>query len=285
MMKSLKVQVINDVKVSKRLMQCEKYVEFGYSVIPLVPKGKKSLIAWKEYESRRANIEEIKEWLRKNPEANIGIVTGRISNLIVLDVDGKEGVNSLRTNNYKIPETAKAETGKGYHYYLKYPEDYEIGNFVGILPKVDIRGEGGYVVAPPSLYSTGKKYKWLRFTEPAEVPDWLLNLTIKPNHREATSIKGNQNMQYRQAKLTKEQLLEKLNNGINEGERNETLTILTGYLFRLLDKRKNKDTYEVLETIQHINKTKCNPPLEDKEIQTIVESIAGREVQKLRGRI
>jgi len=254
--------VISEVKESKKLKPCEKYVEFGYSVIPLKPKDKRPQISWTEYQKRRANIEEIKEWFRTNPDINIGIVTGKISNLVVLDVDGKEGMRTLRKNHCEIPETTKVKTGKGYHYYFKYPKGSEVGNFVGILPSVDIRGEGGYIVAPPSIHSTGVKYEWLRFCEPKEIPDWLLKLI--------TNSRGGISTQKNQSKISLEE-------GINTGERNNTLTRITGHLLA-----KEVNTRLTFVLIKSLNRFACNPPLEEQEVETIVKSIASKELGRVK---
>lgn len=106
----------------------------------------------------------IKQWWAESPDANIGIATGQISNLVVVDVDGKEGEGSLARlfKKYgKLPRTPKVRTGKGVHYYLR-PGAKPVGNSVGRLGSgIDIRGDGGYVVAPGSIHRSGKLYKFL----------------------------------------------------------------------------------------------------------------------------
>ena len=112
---------------------------------------------------------QIKEWWTANPDANIGIATGKVSNLVVVDVDGEEGKKSLAelvAKYGKLPRTPKVKTGKGVHYYLR-PRDNTVHNSVGRLGKgIDIRGDGGYVVAPGQRSPVGQAVRvpfWARF--------------------------------------------------------------------------------------------------------------------------
>src|SRR6056297_3013174 len=99
----------------------------------------------------------IKRWWTEHPSANLGILTGQISGLVVLDIDGLEGEGSIEGK--EIPSTPTVITGRGRHLYFKAP-DFEIKNSVRILPQVDIRGDGGLVVAPPSRHMSGDIYHW-----------------------------------------------------------------------------------------------------------------------------
>jgi hypothetical protein len=109
----------------------------------------------------------IKDWWGKWPDANIGIVTGSCSCLIVLDIDprhgGDESLLKLQEQYGELPETPKVKTGGGgKHLYFRLPENLLIKNttnFAGFLG-LDIRGENGYVVAPPSLHESGVRYEW-----------------------------------------------------------------------------------------------------------------------------
>ncbi|TYL92730.1 hypothetical protein FXB40_23860 [Bradyrhizobium rifense] len=133
----------------------------------------------------------IKQWWTESPDANIGIATGQISNLVVVDVDGKEGKKSLAQlfkKHGKLPRTPKVTTGNGVHYYLR-PGDKSVPNSVGRLGKgIDIRGDGGYVVAPGSVHRSGKLYKFfpgrdLNDIEIARIPKSLRKaiLTREPS--------------------------------------------------------------------------------------------------------
>ncbi len=130
---------------------------------------------------------QIKSWFQQWPETNVGIVTGQASGLLVLDVDGEDGKASLQAltaMHGALPKTLCAMTGrtgedgnrKGCHYYFRAPAGELIRNSAGNLGKgLDIRGEGGYVVAPPSLHPSGRLYQWLAPEQPlADAPVWLL---------------------------------------------------------------------------------------------------------------
>ena len=275
--------------IDEKIIFAKKYLKLGWSIVPLRPpkvivkdreltesersEGKIPYMEWREFQSRRATEEEMISWFNKWPNANIAIVTGRISNLVVLDVDGAEGVNSLKSGNFNIPDTFTVETGRGRQFYFKYPKDNEIGNSVGILPKVDIRAEGGYVVAPPSLHVTGKFYKWIKSDRLAEMPAWLLDLIIKTNTQD--NISTNHKF-VKQSKNNIDDLINIiLNFNIKEGTRNDTLTKITGHLLS-----RDVNSYLVLLLMSCLNTVKCKTPLEYKEVANIVISIAKKYLEK-----
>jgi len=127
------------------------------------------------YKDATTDIEKIKQWWDRWPGANVAIMTGIPSQLVVLDVDGEEGRESVK--DFKTPETPVATTGKGAHFYFKHPGG-EIRNFARKLPGVDLRGDGGYVVAPPSNHITGRVYQWAASPglRPSPPPAWLMEL-------------------------------------------------------------------------------------------------------------
>lgn len=142
------------------------YVKAGWSLIPVLPKSKDPLIPWKEFQTRRADMTEISSWIEKWPDMNLGVVTGNISSLVVVDLDGPEGISSGK--RLKLESSVKSLTGNGKQVYYKWTES--VANSVKkIAPGVDIRGDGGYVVVPPSIHPNGKRYQWERF-----VPEGLL---------------------------------------------------------------------------------------------------------------
>jgi KaiC/GvpD/RAD55 family RecA-like ATPase len=135
-----------------------KYCKMGFSVIPLRPKEKLPLFPWAEYQKRRASESEIRKWWTDYPHANVGIVTGTISGVAVVDLDGPIGIrNGIQL---KLPNTATSITGAGRQLFYKYREGV-CSSVSKIAEKVDVRGEPGYVVAPPSVHPNGKRYQWL----------------------------------------------------------------------------------------------------------------------------
>lgn len=112
------------------------------------------------------NLTQIEWWWTRWPDANIGIVTGRVSGWLVLDIDphhgGEDSIGKVLKNLDDLPFTLISETGSGgMHIIFKYPRDRDIRGKVGILPGLDIRAEGNYIVVPPSRHASGRNYRWL----------------------------------------------------------------------------------------------------------------------------
>jgi len=128
------------------------YRNRGWNVIPLEHGGKKPLLPWKPYQSQRSAEREHREWFRSGNN-NIGIVTGEISNLCVLDGDSEKAVARIR--ELGIPDCPEVRTGRGYHFYFEFHEGLRNFQASPSLPGVDFRGEGGYVVAPSSIVGGG----------------------------------------------------------------------------------------------------------------------------------
>lgn len=132
-----------------------------FSVIP-VNDSKKPLIKWQEYQTRLPDKEEIRDWFKRYPSANIGIVTGKVSNLMVVDIDEEQGYEEIKKYipadmEYPIVQTPSG----GHHYYFRMPTDgRDVRLNVRVIPGCDLRADGGYVVAPPSKNQKGN-YFWL----------------------------------------------------------------------------------------------------------------------------
>jgi hypothetical protein len=125
--------------------------------------------------------EEIAGWWRRWPEANVGVVTGAASGIVALDVDPEHGGAATLRRYGSLPETAQSLTGGGgWHYLFRHP-DGEVPNSAGELgPGLDIRGDGGFVVAPPSVHASGRMYRWIHppGRQPLlDPPRWVHELT------------------------------------------------------------------------------------------------------------
>jgi hypothetical protein len=132
----------------------------------------------------------IRAWWKRWPDANIGVATGPESGLLVLDVDGKAGEDSLielERCNGALPATFSVKTGKGQHIYFAYPDGLDIRNSAGkIAPGLDIRGAGGYVVGAGSQHISGARYEVTESaTDPAPCPEGLLSLIQSANGAQA----------------------------------------------------------------------------------------------------
>ena len=158
------------------------YLARGWSVIPMAEKAKRPAIAWKPYQSRCVSEKTLREWFRRSPAYNVGIVTGARSGLVVMDVDprhgGTQSLKALEREHGDLPKTMEALTGGGgRHLYFSHPGTV-VHNRAGIAPGIDLRGDGGCIVAPPSVHPSGKRYRWLKGRAPgqlalADLPAWL----------------------------------------------------------------------------------------------------------------
>ena len=245
------------------------YAARGWSVIPVEPRGKRPLVAWLEFQERTAGANEINAWFRRWPDANVGIVTGRRSGLVVVDVDprhgGLESVAGLEVEHGALPLTIEAATGGGgRHLYFAHPGP-TVPNRVGAAPGIDLRGDGGCVVAPPSIHPSGRRYAWAPGRGPDEAPLAPLPPWLHESPR-AERRAGHPIEHWR--RLARE--------GVPEGERNGTLASLTGHLLW-----HGVDPEVAVELLLAWNRTRCRPPLPDREVASVVESIARLHARSL----
>lgn len=155
------------------------YASRGWPVFPCKPGGKTPITS-SGFKNATTDAEIIKGWWQRDPNANIAIATGRGSGLIVLDVDvkngqpGRESLEELqRECGTLITRSAKSPSG-GFHLYFLHPGG-KVGNRAGLLPGLDIRGDGGYILAPPSITDAGA-YQWSIEEDAAPIPEGLLKL-------------------------------------------------------------------------------------------------------------
>lgn len=156
------------------------YLQRGLSVIPIQPRGKAPIIpTWRPFIENHATTAQVAAWLFGCPNANLAILTGETSGVIALDVDGPLGIRYVLDRG-DFPLTPMTTTGRGRHIWFKHP-GFIVRNFVARLPELDMRGDGGYVCAPPSIHPTGREYRWQVSLEVpfAPVPGWLMEI-IKP---------------------------------------------------------------------------------------------------------
>lgn len=162
------------------------YARLGLRVFPLAPRSKVPLTP-RGFKDATEDQATIAAWWREWPHANIGIATGEASGLFVVDVDGPAGESALawlEADYGSLPLTAEVRTGKGRHLYFRhFPGARNTASTLG--ERIDTRGEGGYVVAPPSVHPDGHVYGWVEGRSPrekrrADAPEWLCKLLEKP---------------------------------------------------------------------------------------------------------
>lgn len=245
-----------------------RYAQSGYAIFRCEPGDKKPFRGgWQKEASRDpARVEAL--W-RECSDANIGLPTGSANGLWVLDADGAEGLqwlhNALETNGGAPSGTiAQATGGGGMHLFFGLPSGLGVRNSAGtIAPNIDVRGDGGYVVLPPSLHPNGNSYAWstgtlLSSTRPPTAPDWLWSTVHGPG-------KGS-------SSRSAEEWSRLIDAEVAEGGRNNRITQITGLLLR-----KDINLRVTYSLVRAWNNTYCQPPLEPDEVERTVESIAKRE--------
>ena len=244
------------------------YAEMGLAVFPLVCRDKVPAVVGgcKVATTERTTIER---WWDKNPQYNIGIATGnKSSGLVVIDLDvdknkGIDGYDVLRdwqNKHGKLPETWQSITGRGgYHYF--YKDAIVHSNRVGLYEGVDIRGEGGYIVAPPSVHPNGNIYEWEQGPEEYEIAqvDNIVNDFLKgEKQRRDSEHKTN----FKVPEL------------IPEGKRVDTIVRLIASL-----RTKGLDDDAIKAAVRVENEKRCNPPLKEKELEKAVFPAQKRDWQ------
>jgi hypothetical protein len=155
------------------------YAARGYQVFPLKPHSKEPATRRGFYDAT-GNTATLRRWFTGAHPYNIGIRTGVPSGVFVLDIDGEHGADNLarlQAGHGRLPATQVSTTGKGRHFW--FTARSSIPNSAGkIAPGIDIRGENGYVVAPPSIHPNGAVYRWENDEPPAEAPPWLIQRAL-----------------------------------------------------------------------------------------------------------
>lgn len=232
-------------------------VSFAIAGVPVFPCAGKVPRLPRGLNSASTDPEQVAEWWSRWPDASIGLVTGAASGLIVLDVDVQHGgqgtLLELERKHGKLPKAAEVLTGGGgKHVYFRHP-GYEVRNSAGRLgPGLDIRGDGGYVIAPPSVHASGREYKWLRplgSVHPFDPPAWLLSDAAQRRNAPAPAVES----------------------VIPEGQRRQTLLSLAGSM-----RRRGMAADEIVAALVVVNNRRCRPPLPADELASLADDVASR---------
>lgn len=145
--------------------------------------GKHPRVArWRE--AATTDLDVVTRWWRQWPHANIGMATGQPSGLVVIDIDAHSGGETTFAElrrRHDLPTTALAATGSGRHLYFARPDVQPIPNSVGALGEgVDVRADGGYIVAPPSRHANGRTYRWIGSRRVERLPASLVAVLRPP---------------------------------------------------------------------------------------------------------
>lgn len=267
-----------------KLKQILEYAELGWKILPVHFITDENKCSCNSVDcSSPAKHSVINNWIEKatdnkvfltkrwerEPRYNIGILTGKKSNLVVLDVDSIEGKSLFEKLSKDDPQTVMVQTGKevGKHIYYLYDEDFakenggKISNKVRFLEGMDLRSDGGYVLGVGSRHANGNFYKWINSPKDFKVqpmPKWLKNYlknsTSKQNADASNVLKD--------LNITKE---------IPSGRRNSSL-------FQIAEKLHRNFGFEfddVKPIVENINEKYCNPPVSDKELENLCLSGCG----------
>ena len=229
--------------------EAANYRRRGWCPIPLRRDSKHpDLNELEPYLSRSATVEELQSWAWHG----VGIVTGPLSSLLVLDADGPTGEEELKKYGHPVTPMVRTASG-GLHLYFKHP-DAEVRTRIRIAPGLDVKGVGGYVVAPPSTGPNGSRYEWIVSPESADLadpPEWLLQLAAQPKRNGYAGPIGKR---------------------IPAGQRNGTLMSLAGTM-----RRRGMGEAEILAALEVTNRLRCKPPLAEEELRKIVQSASHYE--------
>lgn len=239
-----------------------QYAKIGLAVFPLIEKDKKP-ITQNGFKDATTDPATIERWWKAHPNANIGIATGQMSGGIVaidMDVDKEKDKDGYHTflkwcaDNYLVlPDSWLSITGRG-GYHLIYKSTFPVPSKIGWLEDVDIRADGAYIVAPPSVHPNGTHYQWEQSPEEYDLittddmdVEYVFNSVIANNKTDSS------------APL-------KVPDIIPEGHRDE-------YMFKLACKYQAMGMSDeaMLAALQAENKTRCQPPLTEKEIRQKVK--------------
>jgi hypothetical protein len=240
--------------------------ERGLHIFPCRPRDKRPATT-NGLKDATVDLAVIARWWKSDPDLNVAIVTGKTSGVFVVDVDGIDAETELRKLEAEygaLPPTVEALTARGRHAYFSWPDRPVRNSASKIAPGIDTRGEGGFVLAPPSIHPTGRRYEWSVDSASAfaAAPDWLLDKIAEP-------------VSARPAALPPSAWRELVLEGLAEGTRDVNLTRLAGYFLR-----RRLDAILVLVILRSLNATHCHPPLPDDDIVRIVESIAARDLKR-----
>lgn len=227
------------------------YAARGWPVLPLHAGGKTPRTT-RGYLDATTDERVIRSWWQQAPDANIGITTGHRSGLVVLDVDngGEQSLRDIEVAAGPLPPAPMALTGGGGRHLLFRAPAAPVATRVRFRPGLDVKADGGYIVAPPSRHPSGEVYRWTEWpltVDPPPCPAWLIAPPAATRARSPDGIGG----------------------PIGEGRRNVFLASIAGTLHN-----NWLDIWRLTETLRAINESACDPPLGEAEVDAIARSIS-----------
>ena len=236
----------------------------GLHVFPCAPRDKRPATLH-GYKDATTDAATIAAWWQAEPSYNLAIATGDVSGVFVVDVDDIDAEIELRrleAAHTALPPTVEVVTARGRHIYFKTPDTPLRNSASKLAPGIDLRASGGYVLAPPSIHPSGKRYAWSvdSANAIAAAPDWLLQRVAASTTNTPTPVAEWRSL---------------VAEGVDEGSRNSTVARLSGHLLR-----RFIDPHVALELMQIWNAARCRPPLPEADIIRIVDSICAAEAKR-----
>jgi len=225
----------------------------GLPVFPCKPRGKRPLVEG-GFKAATVNTEQIRKWWAEWPTANIAIPTGAVSGFVALDIDpgGDDSLAELTRQYGPLPETCAVKTGRGRQLWFEYPSA-PVRCSAGFRRGLDFRGDGGYVIVPPSIHANGKRYIFRDDCKLAKMPEWLIKAIQEGKSAPNPTLPANGNRSKQ----------------IREGARNATLASIAG----TMRNRGLGETAIRAALVDH-NLRQCDPPLPEAEVATIAASVS-----------
>lgn len=231
----------------------------GWRLFPCRPRDKTPLVReWQHVAT--TTPEQIRAWYAEYPGCNWGVACGAESGVWVLDVDGPNGEASLKAlveRHGSLPAGLTVRTGKGLHLYFAWPAIVELRNSASkIGDGLDVRGEGGYVLAPGSVHPSGAIYAVAKDGPVPAAPEWLVEMAMSPAPLSAiTSEDGGAD-------------------AIAEGKRNAALSSLAGTM-----RNRGMSAAAIEAALLAENASRCRPPLPEGEVRAIAQSVSRYDPQ------
>jgi hypothetical protein len=135
------------------------YLKLGWSVIPIQQRTKIPLVKWKEFQRMLPTESEIKQWWQRWPDAGVGTVTGKVSNLVALDFDSEQALLKFEKEVCKLSGTIRSKTKRGFHCFFSLPNELVLPKQDQLFNEVDFKGELAMITLPPSIHKSGSKYE------------------------------------------------------------------------------------------------------------------------------
>lgn len=269
-----------------KIATLHSYVERGWNIFPIEPNGKRPMIVssgidaegqpfdtrlkWNTFQYNKISKDQVAEWHEQWPEANWAVVCGQISGIVVMDVDGPDGIASLERHHPEMSsiQTFVQKTPRGHHLFFKHPGSGVNVKSFPILDKVDIKADGGYVVIHPSRID-GLPYIIVQDVALDKCPGWIVRGETVKDEDISEQVAASGKPQW---------VADLIGRGSPSGRRNDDAARLVGYF------HGTGVAKDIIETILLPWSERCTPPFDRKELRTVINSVCQyRQLAKSHG--